>query len=1363
MQSVNLIQANGWPVPQQDLDAAVCRGALHRALRRALKHRFAPVFTFAVILSFLIGCPGAQAQSGAGSIQGTVTDSSGAVVPGATIHVVNQATGVASDAKSNDVGFYQIPELFTGTYVVSYSAPGMSTNTQTLELLVGQTAVINPRLAPGTVTQQVSVSANLVQLTDTENGTVSSTLENQAISQLPMNGRSLLTLASNSVPGLEGGDDDVGMEAQGFEYVADGVSLDNDNFGGQNNAYGSFLPDADAIQEVTFNLVDAPAQYASPGTGIITTKSGTNQLHGSFFETAVNNYWGVAKTRNDLAAYKAPPYVRNEFGASAGGPIILPWLYHGKNKSFWFFAYERYSLASVAAQQESVPTLAERSGDFSNMVSAGVQQAIYDPSTTAPNAACPLPPSVNASSLTAAQLAADQNIPWCRTQYDYQGNLNTINPALESPGAKLIYAITPTPGNTNDPLVTPNLNSPNDTYNVIPTITWRLDHSFNENNKVYLRYQQNIASQRSLRNYGGNQAATLAANGFPAGASGYQLIPISNFASALGYTHVFSPTFYSETVLSQQWAMQYVGGGGNPNLDYDSMLGLPNNFGETGFPVINGLTTMNYGGTMYQYQENQIISQIDENLTKTIGKHQLQFGGRVRHDRFYYLNSRNADTDTFTTYTTGLYQGTTGTKTPGSWSNTGLADAGLFLGNVASGEVQLQDPPTWFRDEEFDAYLQDDWHASRTLTVNLGLRYEAHPARTTRGDVIDSFDLANHAIVLGAPISNLISEGWTTQAIITNMENDGVKFETASQAGLPSALYYGDNLEVSPRAGLAWQPFGNRWGTVLRGAYGRYIIPVPTRNANPGPIGLPFAYGYTQNYNAANQSPDGIQNYPLREVGNSSNPNWIVMGENAANIVNTTTTSAILPGIAPLSPGYLDPDFKPSQMTEVSTTLEQPLKWNSAIRASWIWTHGSYLDHDYNPNATLSPFVWEMTTGTTPPQGGASVIGTPQQDTYAATALNPYDNTVYGNFSWDERNGWSNDNEFQIQWERLFHHGYAFQIFYDYNRAFRIGENGSRDSTTTTAQDYLGVIPITASYTSAYPITPAALPPARPTGVASYADYHALDKFENYQLDGGFPPHHIVFHYIFDIPVGRGKKFLGNANHFVDELVGGYQISGVGHMTSSIFQPVSYNFGPTSRIHIYKHKLPIMDCTSGNCYPEYMWFNGYVAPTQNASSGQCTTANGVKTGASGALECIYGLPTSYTPYAEPIDTVPGTAYYNTNYVTMNLANGTTVSSVVYGGSGTSTTSSVTGSNPYSHTFIAGPKNWESDLSLFKVFPITERYTLRFNMDAFNFLNHQGWNNPNSTSGIEEYWPGGQSGATSANAGRQMQFTLRLSF
>jgi Carboxypeptidase regulatory-like domain len=1337
-------------------------GVKMQGSRESWAHKWRACVSAIVAVLALVACSSAiYGQSGAGSIQGTVTDSTGAVIQGASIHIVNQATNVAEDTKSNDVGFYVVPDLFVGTYSVTVSAPSMKTYVQTTDLLGNQTRVINPVMTPGAVSQQVDVKADLVQLTNTESGEIGATIENQRINQLPMNQRNLLTLAANSVPGLESGELDMGLEYQGMEYVADGVALDNDNFGGQQNTYGTLLPDADSIQEVSFNLIAAPAQFASPGTGIITTKSGTNQLHGSFFETAVNSYWGVAKVRSNpgTSGYVEPQYIRNEFGGSAGGPIIVPWLYHGKDKSFWFFAYERLSIASVSFETVAVPTLAERGGDFSGMSSSGVLQTIYDPSTTVSNANCGLPAGATGANT------------WCRTQYAYQGKANTINPALISPIAKTLYAITQQPTNSNNPIQTGNLVTPNKNFSVIPNITFRLDHNFSEKDKAYLRYTQVIApqNQRNLRNYPSNQAATIASSsapGFPDGASGYQVIPISNFGPALGYTHVFSPTFYAETVLSQQWFDEYVGGGGNPKLDYDNMLGLPNNFGETGFPVINGTTTNGYGGTMYQYQENQIVSEIDENLTKVFGKHQMQFGGRFRHSRFYYLNSRNADTTSFTTYSTALEQPSTGT-TYGAYSNTGLGDAGEFLGNVASASVQLQDPPTWFVDKELDGYFEDHWHLSKNLTVDVGLRYEAHPARTTRGGVNVNYDLRAYnpttgvhgAIVLGAPISQLIAQGWTTQAIITNMQNIGVTFETASQAGMPSSLYDSADLMVSPRGGFAWQPFGSRWGTVLRGAYGRFIMPVPTRNSNPGPTSLPFSYGYTQNYNAANQSPDGLPNYPLR-ANSVGNPNWIVAGVNATGVVNSSTLTAITPGS--VSGTYWNQDYKPSVVTQTGVTLEQPFKWNSALRVSWAWTHGSYLDHAWYPNQPLSTFVWEMDTGTAPPNGGASAIGTNQ---YAATALGPYDNITYGNFNFDEKTGWSNDNELQVNYERKFEHGMAFQIFYTFNRAFRIGSNSTRDGQTYDPQSYLGYQPELGSFTSAHPVIAAAIPSKPPTGTPAYEDWHDLIRWERYQRDATFEPHHIVFNYVFDLPVGRGKKFLGNSNRIVDELVGGYQIAGVGHMNSMIFQPGAGNWGSTSPIQVYKHKQPITDCRSGNCYPAYLWFNGYIPPTQNASSGYCNANYGVATGASGAANCIYGLPTNYQPYEQPINTTPpckagctatndGTNY-NTNNVTVNLLNGTTQTQGYGSGS--------VGINPYSKSFIQGPKNWEADASLFKVFPITERYNLRFNMDVFNFLNHQGFNNPNGTDGTEQYWPGGNSGATSYNPARQVQLTLRLSF
>jgi Carboxypeptidase regulatory-like domain len=1306
-----------------------------RSLARCLTHIFykwnPANLAIAIALVFALSSTIALAQSGAGSIQGTVTDSTGAVLPGASIHVVTEGTSIAADTKSNGVGFYQVPGLFTGTYVVTITAPNMKSYRTTVELQVAQAAVVNATMTAGAVTQQVEVAANVVQLTTSDNGTIAATLESSRLNQLPMNGRILLTLAGEATPGLEStGQRANGLMPEALEYVADGVPLSNRNFGGEGNSTQAQLPDPDSVQEVRIETTNTSAMYSAPATGIITTKSGTNSLHGSFFETARNNAIGIAKARQNAANYAAPPLVRNEFGASAGGPIILPHVYNGKDKSFWFFAYERYSLAQQAAELVSVPTAAMRGGDFSQLKNgSNVLQALYDPSTTynSGSANCPGTP-------TSATNPNGAN-PACRSQFDYNGTPNVINPALLAPATKTMYAITPLPNiaGVTDPLQGPDINFADDTYVVIPTITFRLDHSFNENNKAYLRYTSNNQINQALRNYPANSPDTIAADGFPNGASGYQDITIASFGSALGYTHVFSPDFFSETIVSQDWFIQYVGGGGNPKLDYENMLGLPNNFGETGFPVIGSNLIMPYGGTQYQYQENQIISNIDENLTKTIGKHQMQFGGRYRHERFGYLPDRSADTVTFGAgETTGLLDpSTVASKGDSALPNTGYQDGDFFLGGAASYSVTQEPPYIHFHDMEFDGYFQDNWHVSRNLTLNLGLRYEAHPAPWMKYGLTESFDLKNDAIVLPNPLSYYIAHNYTTQTIITNLQNIGVAFETPSEAGFPSVGFKNDDLTVGPRVGFAYQPFGGKFGTVIRGAYGRYIYPVPVRNfEKPIVSNQPFVAGYSQSYTAANQSPDSLPNYLLRY------PQSVVMGKNSTGVVNSSGINSIIPGF---SLGTVDPDVDPDFVTQTNFTIEQPLKGNSALRITWLWSHGTNLDHYYNYNNHPSQYIWELNTGTALPNGGASVIGTPQQNTYAATATGPYNQTTYGGNFMITKDGWSNDNALQVNYQRLFHRGVAYQISYVWSKPFRVGGNTFRDGQIDTAEDNY---PLNSLGTVSSPygtFTPGALPPARPAGIAPYAEWHQLEVFEQYGVDSAIPKQHIQFNGIVDLPFGRGKRFLGNSNRFMDEVVGGWQIAGDGSIASQDFGITSSNYGPTNPLKIYKHGAKITDCRSGTCHPSYLWFNGYIAPTANANTG-CTS------------KCVSGLPSNYAPYETPIDNTPGTTYYGQNEVNVTLLNGQVVPNTFSPGP--------FGANPFSHTFLNGPINWTIDTSLFKVFPITEKVNLRFNLDAFNALNVQGYNNPNGTDGTEAV---ADQVASSYNTPRQLQFTLRLTF
>jgi hypothetical protein len=1285
----------------------------------------------AVLLGLAACCTSAFAQSGAGSIQGTITDSTGAVISGASVHVVQQSTNVAFDTKSNSVGFYQVPSLFTGTYVVTTSAAGFKTQVTTVDILVDQSRVINSVLTTGAVTQQVEVTADTVQLTTTDNGTIASTLENSRINQLPMNGRTLYSLVGETTPGLEAsGQRANGLLNQALEYVADGVSLTNRQLGSLTQAS---LPDPDSVQEVRTETTNTSALYATPATAVITTKSGTNSLHGSLFETARNNAIGIAKNRNNLANFAAPHLVRNEFGASAGGPIILPHIYHGKDKSFWFLAYERYSLEQTGSDPMSVPTTAMRGGDFSGLInSSNILQQLYDPAQTA----------------TAAT-------NWSRPVF--QNNQIPIGRLPQT--SKTLFDLTPLPTSADNPLVASNLTAPAPNNVIIPTITFRLDHTFTDNNRGYIKFTDNFLTQITLRQ--ATSPATLAADGFPAAASGLTSTPADTVGAGIGFTHVFSPTFFSETVLSQQWYTQRNFAGGSPLTNFETKLGTPNNFGEVGFPSFS-LPLGTFPGTQFIYGMSQIVTNLDENLTKTVGRHQMQFGGRYRHERFGTLPDETADTIGFGAYATALEDPTTTGSTYAAKANTGYAEADMFLGAASSYSAVLDPPYTHFHDMEFDAYFQDNFHVSKNLTANLGVRYEAHPAMWVKDNLQNGLDLKNDAEVLASTPAALIAKGYTTQAIITNLKNFGVIFETPQQAGYPSTLIKNYNLNFSPRVGLAYTPFGGRHGSVIRGAYGRYTFPIPARNSLKNLLqNQPFEDSYSQSYTSAAQSPDGLPNYLLRSQ------QQVFLGENSSGVVNSSSTNSILPGA---SPWVFAPDYAPTFVTEMNATVEQALKGNSALRVSWTWAHAANLDHPYYVNYHPSTYTWEMETGTAPPNGGASVIGTPQQDTYASTALGPYDNTKYGSSTlWQAKDGWSNDNALEVNYQRLFHHGIAYQISYAWSKPMRLGGNSSRDGLVYTAASYLGANggPVVGTMTSPFETVVAPnLPPARPAGIAPYADYKALARYEQYVLDNAIPLHHITFNGIVDLPFGRGKRFLGNSNRFLDEVVGGFQLAGDGNivtqdfslqlLTSSVNPAI--NWGPTSPLKVYKGGAKITDCRSGVCHPSREWFNGYLAPTANANI-DCTA------------KCVSGLPSGWTPFQTPVDNTPppnpalscsaqvcnfAQANYGTNnvQVTAPNLNAGVPTTVGYSPGGT-------GSYPFAKTFLNGPINYTVDLSVFKVFPITESVNLRFNMDAFNALNVQGYNNPNILDGTEAIAPNGVS--NSANTPRQVQFTARLTF
>src|SRR4051794_9170532 len=275
-------------------------------------------FTAATLLGSLVLFGAATAlwgQSSVATIQGTVQDSSSAAIPGAMVQALNQATGVSLESTTNSEGFYAIKGMFAGTYTVTASAAGMKKSENIITLQGGQVLVFNRQLTLGDVSEKVTVSGETIQLATYDSGTVNTQLDAARISTLPQNGRSVLGLAQNTVPGVEaGGTRANGLMGEAMEYSLDGAPMTNRNFGSAGNTAQSTLPDPDAVQEMRFETMNSNAQFATPATVLLTTKSGTNQFHGSVFETARNNYFGIARARQDPANFAAPKLVRNEFG-----------------------------------------------------------------------------------------------------------------------------------------------------------------------------------------------------------------------------------------------------------------------------------------------------------------------------------------------------------------------------------------------------------------------------------------------------------------------------------------------------------------------------------------------------------------------------------------------------------------------------------------------------------------------------------------------------------------------------------------------------------------------------------------------------------------------------------------------------------------------------------------------------------------------------------------------------------------------------------------------------------------------------------------------------------------------------------------
>jgi hypothetical protein len=643
------------------------------------------------LLLFIALAVAAFAQTGTSVITGTVTDSTGAALPNTAITITNAESGARLSTLTNDSGVYRVAALPPASYILSAEAKGFQPYTRSgITLTVSQSLAVDLALQVGPTSESINVEADL-PLTETQSSNLGQLVNRRMVAGLPMPNRAATSLAALA-PGVVMIDTGQGAENYPIFSVAGGRAR-NQNFtldgGNVTNAVGLTRPQQmtslpmDAMQEFRVISNNYAAEYGHSTGGVITlsTRSGTNAFHGSVFEFFRNN---VLDARNFFAAQR-PPLRLNQFGGSFGGPIR-------KDKTHFFTTWEQTRQVSSTITLQTVPTLAQRGGDFSGLA------PIFDPATTVGRDRQQFPGNI---------IPANRFDPVAQATLGYWP---LPNRAAAANGANNYAA------NANSGL----------TRNIVVA---RLDHQFRPSDQISARYYINDSFIDNQGSFPHPEAA-----------------PDANWNDAriqsilISHTHVFRPDLVNElkgTFLQRKFIDDRFGAGQNLasaiGFTGVSAAAFPN-FNLPGYAVLSS-------SSMSRYQTPIRDTQILDSLSWLRGQHALKFGLEYRQ------GSNNETRDRTSAGSLGFTPLITGR--PGV-SGTGNSLASFLLGEVNSGSVQVSDP-ILSRAAYWAWYVQDDWRISPSLTVNYGLRWESELPRRVDEDHQNSFDLTAINPISGTP------------------------------------------------------------------------------------------------------------------------------------------------------------------------------------------------------------------------------------------------------------------------------------------------------------------------------------------------------------------------------------------------------------------------------------------------------------------------------------------------------------------------------------------------------------------------------------------------------------------------------------
>ncbi len=755
-------------------------------------------YVVCITFSLLVSLCGAVlvAQSNRGAITGNVTDASGAPVANATVTAKETNSGTTYTATTTQSGDYSFPQLLVGSYDLTIAAPGFKTEQRTgIVVQINSTASMSVQLSVGATSETVTVTAD-VPTVQSATSDISGVVTPQQVEQLPLSLGGVGAFRSPEafaflLPGVVGpgtGDNSNGVYIQktsGGQNFGDDVILDGNSAVRPDNGstFDETAPSVDSLQEFKVTTATPSAQFGRT-TGAVrsfTSYSGGNSIHGMAYDILRNTDLDANTYFNGLnlddcttpqcrANFATPKDIKNDYGLTFSGPVVIPHIYNGKDKTFFFFAWEQLQWPRSSVTTNSVPTAAERTGDFSALLTNTVIGS--NPCTGAPVYAGEI-------FIPSSETVSTSGTPCRTTPASYNGKLNVIPPSLLSPVALNVLKYLPAPTNSglqNNFAFNAAFPTNNTTYTV------RIDQNLGNSDKIFGSYdtRQNV----------------LLTGGVPALPN--PIDPNTWFQDFVthygrfGWDHTISPTMLNHLNLGfSRWNSANNSGAVN-GTNWGSQIGLANVSGPA-FPRFN----INGGFTSIgQQRADDTISNeasVADNVTWVKGKHTLTMGGEYR---WMQLNNLTADNQSggFNFSNAETAAG------PGVLANQGgNSFASFLLGEVDNANLTVEAHYPRYTQNYWALYLQDDFKVSSHLTLNLGLRWDVDQPRTEADNFTSNF----------SPTTPNPGAGGHPGAVIFASNCNGCNVRWAK-------TFYDD---FAPRIGFAYSP-GTSGKTAIRGAYG---------------------------------------------------------------------------------------------------------------------------------------------------------------------------------------------------------------------------------------------------------------------------------------------------------------------------------------------------------------------------------------------------------------------------------------------------------------------------------------------------------------------------------------------------------------